>query len=241
MSTKRTLYNTKIEKIIDHNPTVRELFIRFLEPAQFQFRAGQFAMLHVPQAGSEKPALRAYSIASDDRATDHFRLIFKFVPGGVASTFVWTLKTDQNLTFTGPFGRVFFQEPPSEQILFLCTGTGLAPHICYLESKADLFPELKYRMLFGLSTEQDIFYFEQLEALKKKMRNFDYDIVLSRSSESWKGKKGYIQDHLKDIDYKSIPTSFYLCGNGKMIHQVKELLIQGNGIEPSKVFSEAFD
>src|SRR5271168_854108 len=121
MSSKRIIYKTTVEKIVDHNPYVRELVIKVLEPDKFQFRAGQFVMLHVPQSGSEKPALRAYSIASDDRKVDGFRLLFKFVPTGVASTFVWALQEQQELQFTGPFGRVFFAEHPPAQIVFLCT------------------------------------------------------------------------------------------------------------------------
>jgi len=241
MSTKRIIYKTKIEKIIDHTPSVRELVLKFTEPKEFIFRTGQFAMLHVPQPNGAKPALRAYSIASDDRLKNEMRLIFKFVPNGVASTFVWSLHQNQELDFTGPFGRVFFQEPPSDQIIFISTGTGLAPHLSYLDSKAHLYPNVKFRMLFGVGTEKDLFCLADLDRIKKNVKDFQYHIVLSRPSDSWKGFKGYVQNFLPTFDYKSIPTSFYICGNGKMINQTKEILIQGDGIDATKIHSEAFD
>ncbi len=78
MSAARTIYHMRVEEIIDHTPTVRELVLKTETPNEFGFKAGQFVMLHVPQ-GEAKPALRAYSIASDDRTKNGFRLLFKFV------------------------------------------------------------------------------------------------------------------------------------------------------------------
>src|SRR5437868_6470163 len=89
----KTLHPTRIirkmtvTKICDYTPQIRELFIKCSEPSDFEFRAGQFVMLHVPQ--SPKPALRAYSIASTDEQKDGFRLIFKYVDNGIASKYVW--------------------------------------------------------------------------------------------------------------------------------------------------------
>lgn len=238
MSSLRMPHKMKVAEIIDHTPSVRELVIEAIEPKNFQFKAGQFVMLHVPQA--PKPALRAYSIASDDHQQNGFRLLFKFVENGVASTFVWKLQGGEELSFTGPFGRVFFKEPPTEQIVFLNTGTGLSQHYCYLMSKKKQFPHLRYRMLFGVRTEQDMYYQPQLEELKKELPNFDYEFVLSRPSENWKGKKGYIQHFMKDFDYLKIPTTFYLCGNGGMIKDVKATL-EAEGFDKANVFAEAFD
>jgi CDP-4-dehydro-6-deoxyglucose reductase len=135
MSTGRTVYQMRVEQIIDHTPTVRELVIKAESPERFVFKAGQFITLHVPH--EPKPALRAYSIASDERDEQRLRLLFKYVENGVASTFIWKLQGQELLNVTGPFGRVLFKEPPSQQILFLNTGTGLSQHFSYLVSKKE--------------------------------------------------------------------------------------------------------
>ncbi|MCM2282828.1 MAG: FAD-binding oxidoreductase, partial [Bdellovibrionaceae bacterium] len=196
----------EVTKIVDHTPQIRELFIETRDPLTFKFRAGQFVMLHVPTDGP-KPALRAYSIASDDRNERGFRLIFKAVETGVATNFVWKLKGGELLDFTGPFGRLFFHEPPTEQVVFSNTGSGVSQHICYLESMADKYPNLKYRMLFGVRYEHDIYYRDELAKLARKFSDFRYEFVLSRPSESWTGKRGYLQDHLHDFDIQNIPTT----------------------------------
>lgn len=240
MSSARTQYHMRVIEIIDHTPTVRELIIQAETPAEFNFKAGQFVMLHVPQ-GEAKPALRAYSIASDDRIKNGFRLLFKFVENGLASTFVWGLKGQEILNFTGPFGKVTFQEPPTEQIVFLNTGTGLSQHICYLLSKKEQYPNLRYRMLFGVRTEKDMYYQPEMDALQKELKDFKFEFVLSRPSESWTGKKGYVQNFISEFDYKNIPTTFYLCGNGGMIKEVKHQLLEVDGFDKTKIWSEAFD
>lgn len=241
----RIIYNYKINKITDHTKQIRELDLQVTSHPEFKFKAGQFVMLHVPQndeAGNPiKAALRAYSIATSEHNTQGFRLIFKFVDNGVASKFVWNLKGDETLNFTGPFGKVFFQEPPTEQIVFLNTGSGISQHFCYLESKMLQYPELKYKLYFGLRYEEDIYYRNELEYLKTKLPYFEYHYVLSRPTENWKGKKGYIQNFLPEIDYKNTPTTFYLCGNGAMIKDVKHQVLEVEGFDKSRFWSEAFD
>ncbi len=238
MSSARTMYKMKVAKIIDHTPTVRELVMEAIEPAQFNFKAGQFVTLHVPH--EPKPAMRAYSIASDDRIQNGFRLLFKHVENGVASTFVWSLKGEETLNFTGPFGRVFFKEPPTSQIVFLNTGTGLSQHYCYLMSKKEIYPNLRYRMLFGVRSEQEMYYQPELDKLQKELPDFKYEFVLSRPSPDWKGKKGYIQHFIKEFEYMDRDTTFYLCGNGGMIKEVKNQLEQ-DGFDKTRIFAEAFD
>lgn len=242
MASPRTLTQMTVETIIDHTPMVRELRLRNQSSEPFRFKAGQFVMLHVPDAETGKPALRAYSIASEEQKTDGFNLILKYVDNGKASSFVWGLGGNETLSFTGPFGKVFFQEPPTEQIIFLNTGTGLAQHLSYLLSKKDQFPNLKYKMLFGLRHETDIYFERELTELQKTLPNFEFEYVLSRAWSSGRtGKTGYVQNFIKDFDFKNIPTTFYLCGNGGMIKATKEILIDQHGFDKNRIWAEAFD
>lgn len=236
----RTIYNFKLTKIIDHTPQIRELYCELVNMPAFNFRAGQFVMLHVPVEGG-KPALRAYSIASTDHLKNGFKLIFKYVETGIASRFVWDLKGDETLNMTGPFGKVFFQEPPSEQIVFLNTGSGISQHFSFLESKMSQYPNLNYKLFFGVRHEADVYYESELKRLQTYLPNFEYHYVLSRPTDTWNGRRGYVQDCLKNFDYKNTPTTFYMCGNGAMIKDVKKQLFEVDGIDKSKVWAEAFD
>ena len=234
----RQILKMRLTEIRDYTPRIRELFLKAEEPDSFKFRCGQFAMLHVP--AEPKTLLRAYSMASDDRSTDGFRLVFNYVDNGPASIFVWSLKGGELLDFTGPFGRLFFQEPPTEQVVFLNTGSGVSQHVCYLQSMQEKYPNHRFRLLFGVRTEGDIYYREELEKLKKSYADFNYDYVLSRASADWKGKKGYVQNFIEEFNYLETPTTFYLCGNGAMIKDVKARLAD-KGFDTTRIFAEAFD
>lgn len=237
----RKVYQMRVSEIRDYTPRIRELFISCQPGHEFAFKCGQFVMLHVPPAAGEtKPALRAYSIASDDRLTNGFRLIFNHVDGGLASKFVWSLKGGELLDFTGPFGRLLFKEPPTEQIVMLNTGSGVSQHFSYVESNLLKYPDLRYRLLFGVRTEQDMYYQSELERLKTQLKDFEYQFVLSRPSDQWKGKKGYVQNFIGEFDYMKIPTTFYLCGNGGMIKDVKSKL-HDEGFASIHILAEAFD
>lgn len=238
MSNKRVIFKTKITKILDHTELIREIFVEVLPPHEFQFRAGQFAMLHIPHA--EKPVLRAYSVSSDDRETKKFSLIFKKVPGGTASTYIWNSLVGDLLDFTGPFGRVFFPEPPCQQLIFFNTGSGVAQHLSYLRSFADKYPDLNCKMYFGLYTEKEIYYQKELLDLQKKLKNFEFHFVLSEPSLEWKGRKGYVQDFLNEFDYQKIETRFFLCGNGAMIRDTRKILLERDLFDANKIHCEAF-
>lgn len=236
----RIVYEYKINSIIDHTKNIRELHLELINQPEFKFKAGQFVMLQVPVEGG-KPLLRAYSIASSDHNHRQFSLLFKYVETGKASEYVWSLKGHETLHFTGPFGKVFFQEPPTEQIVFLNTGSGLSQHMCFLLSRMHQYPNLKYKLFFGVRSEEDIYFESELKKIQSQLPHFEYSYVLSRPSADWSGKKGYVQNHLNTIDYKNIPTTFYLCGNGGMIKDVKHQLLEIDGLDKTKVWSEAFD
>lgn len=241
MSNIRTIYDFRIKHIVDHTNFIREMELELPLPNSFNFKAGQFVMLHVPVSGQTKPALRAYSIASSDQKTDGFKLIFKFVENGLASKYVWSLKENEILKITGPFGKVFFQEPPTEQIIFLNTGSGISQHLSFIDSRMKKYPDLKYKLYFGVRHESDIYGEPKLQQLKKDLKHFEYHYVLSRPSDSWRGKKGYVQHYLKEINYTVTPTTFYLCGNGSMIKEVKHQLLHVEGLDKTQVWAEAFD
>ncbi len=235
---KRVIYKSIIEKIVDHTNDIRELWIRLLEPTEFSFRAGQFLMLHVP--GQTKPILRAYSIASSDKEKSLLKLIFKYVKAGIASEYVWKLEQNQEIQFTGPFGKVFLKEPVADQIIFLCTGSGVAQHICFIKSHAELLREKDISFFMGLTSHDNIYFEEELKAVQKDFKNFNYAYVLSQPNEEWKGLKGYVQNQINHLGYDKTPTDFYMCGNGMMIKHTKDKLT-AEGISPTNIIYEAFD
>src|SRR3954467_2427267 len=140
----RVIRKMKRASIRDLTSLIRELNLQYEGEGEFKFRAGQFVMLHVPP----KPILRTYSIASEEQETRRLKLLFKYVPGGVASEYVWKLKEGDEISVTGPFGKLFFKEPADEQMIFLNTGSGVSQHLSFLLSHGSKYPDSHYHMFF---------------------------------------------------------------------------------------------
>jgi NAD(P)H-flavin reductase len=95
-------------------------------------------------------------------------------------------------------------------------------------------------MLFGVRFENEIYYKAELDQIRARIPNFDYQFVVSRPTEGWGGLKGYVQNHIQQFSYLTVPTHFYLCGNGSMIKDVKARLAD-EGFDEGHIIAEAFN
>jgi CDP-4-dehydro-6-deoxyglucose reductase len=228
----------KLAKIVDLTPTVRELYFELIEPTEFKFKAGQFVMLQIPQPDG-KLAPRAYSVASADTDSKSFRLVIKFYQHGVASTWVQHLKGGEEILYTGPFGKFLFKEPALEQVVYVCTSTGIAPLYSMLASHGAKYKDVDFKIFMGVWNEKEIFYDKEISALKTTLPKLQEYFVLDKPiSADWKGHTGFVTDHIAKIDLKK-PTEFYLCGNPAMIKGVKEMLLSQN-FPANKIYTESY-
>ncbi len=232
------LLKSRLAKIVDITPTVRELFFELIEPPQINFKAGQFVMLQIPQPDG-KLAPRAYSVASADNVKNTFRLVIKFYQHGVASHWVQTLKGGELIDYTGPFGKFLFKEPPAEQVIHVCTSTGLAPLYGMLASQGINHKNVDYKIFMGVWNEKEIFYEKELEELKKVLPKLEVNFVLDKPTDSnWKGPTGFVTEHIAKLNLDR-PTEFYICGNPAMIKGVKEMLLAKN-FPTNKIYTESY-
>ncbi|NOS67358.1 MAG: hypothetical protein HOO67_03255, partial [Candidatus Peribacteraceae bacterium] len=213
----------------------REVYeMRFTKPAGFMFKAGQFILFDVPLL--EKPddiQTRALSIAS---TPDESELLFvvKLQEGGRMSRWIEeSLQEGSSVTFKGPFGNFTLKPssgaaaPPSPvstgegtnsgSLLFIATGAGLAPFRPMVLEAAQKFPGRRIDILFGVRSEEDLFWIEWLEETSKKSGNVFSHIALSQGSPSWTGHRGRVQTVAPQVVQNDFTgKSRYVCGNPDM-------------------------
>ncbi len=240
MNSRRLIQTAKLIGIQTHTELIKEFVFEMLTPTTLSFRAGQFLMLHIPNPiPGEKDILRAYSLASGEHNPSVFRLLIKYVDGGLASQYFWNLKVNQTIQFTAPFGKLFFPETPSTQLFFLSTGSGLAPHLSYIETYLEKCPENSFHFLIGVRTTKDLFYVDYLNDKKNKFRNFNFEFALSRPESTWTGKIGYLQKQIEILDFEASNCHFFICGNKEMAIATKQSLLD-RGIPANKILVEIF-
>jgi ferredoxin-NADP reductase len=175
-----------------------------LEPDEpFEFLAGQYVGLRY------RGNSRAYSIASSP-TRDTVEICVRRVPGGrLSPKLVGGLEVGDEVTMRGPRGDLVLNDPSQRDMVFLATGTGVAPlkgMIDYaFETGQDVFEgETRDVWLFlGAGWEDDLPYHEAFRAYASERENFHYVPCLSRESylTDWAGETDYVQHALlKHVD-----------------------------------------
>lgn len=136
----------------------------------------------------------------------------------------------------GPAGHFVLQENSSAKC-FIGTGTGIVPLYNQIISALKSWENYLIHLLFGVRTQADVFYTQELEKLAAENANFTFSVYISR--EDIDGyKKGYVTHELSK-DTTDTYKEFYICGMPDMIESCKEQLLQ-HGADPEKIFFEKY-
>ncbi len=110
-----------------HTKDVHVLKIHFPELENFSYLPGQFAVLVPNGAG------RAYSIANYP-SNGYLEFCIKKVPQGKVSPVLCSMEPGEKLEIYAPFGEFVLRHPLERDIIFVCSGTGIAPIKAMIES-----------------------------------------------------------------------------------------------------------
>lgn len=237
----------------DLSPTVRALTLELLGDVSFTFDAGQYVHLFVPTEGG-LVFKRPYSIASAPPsaaaaaaggARARFDIAVTRVEGPTSAA-LHGLAPGTRLEIEGPSGS-FVRRDRSDPALFVATGTGLAPLRSMLadalaEPTASTTP---LSLLFGCRTEEDILWRDELERWRRDHPRFRFEVTLSRAPERWRGPRGYVQTHLKEMlddlrEGGGAPRA-YVCGVSAMVLDVVDVLERKLELDRDRIHYETYD
>ena len=230
-------------KLIGKKQLTSDVFeLHFESSAPFLFAPGQFISVLIPGAGpGGRDLRRAYSIASAPElmpSKNIFELCIKLVDGGPGTNFLNNLKMGGTIKGHVPFGDFVYKTGCKKHVIFIATGTGIAPFRSMLFSKiyAENRP-LSTKLLFGARDTNDLLYADELVPILSA----DFVETLSRPTAAWPGFQGRVTDWLRKnsptLDWKN--TEFYLCGNGAMIDEVKQIL-SAKEVEKACIHQEVY-
>lgn len=204
--------------------------LKLAKPEGFEYRAGQFAMLHFNS--KQKP----FSIASHPSEEELIFLIKEHDNGDV-TPHLMELKEGDEVEITGPFGVYEVKASDAEEIVFIAAGTGVAPFRSMILDVLERFPDKRVRLIFGF--RYDFYFGDFWEGLKKEHSNFDYYVCCSRPKEAkWEGACGRITDDLEEriggVDGKDV----YVCGSEGVVEGVKDKLFNDMKFPKERVHIE---
>lgn len=223
----------RIDRIEQLAVDVIRVQLRLPPTANFSFIPGQY--IDVIGPGGLR---RSYSLASAGYTDKQLEVHIRAIDGGAMSQYWFrNAKVNDLLHIKGPLGTFFFRDIADIDLIFLATGTGIAPVKAMLESLPHLQKEQypkSVTVLWGGRMPQD-FYIEVADILG----GHHYIPVLSRPDKQWTGAQGYVQDVLLDLspDFKN--AAVYACGSDAMIRSAKKSLMDA-GLPSKRFYSDAF-
>jgi CDP-4-dehydro-6-deoxyglucose reductase, E3 len=218
-------FNASVAAVRDLTHDVRQIDIALIDPPQIHFVPGQFVSFEIDRPGFPTPVTRPYSIASSPHETDRIELVLNRVPGGPGSTYLFGLREGDPTTFKGPVGGFTLRENQRD-VLLVATGTGIAPIRSMLWSLAGRASTRRIALFWGLRSERDLYYQDELTILRQQLPNLSATVTLSQPTGSWRGSTGRVSPLVMDAVTTTSNLEVYLCGNGGMIRDVRDIIRQ---------------
>jgi Na+-transporting NADH:ubiquinone oxidoreductase subunit F len=202
-----------------------------------------------------EPAIRAYSLANHPMETRIVTLIVRIAtppydaqpgtPPGKVSSYIFSLKTGDQVSLSGPFGEFHAQDTDKEMV-FIAGGAGIAPMrsiIC--DQLLRVKTPRKISFWYGARSLPELCYQAEFDQLAAEYENFSWHVALSepRPNDAWNGNVGFIHTVIYENYLKQHPApedaEFYLCGPPLMSTATVQML-EDLGVERDSIFLDDF-
>ncbi|MBT8079168.1 MAG: NADH:ubiquinone reductase (Na(+)-transporting) subunit F [Gammaproteobacteria bacterium] len=190
-----------------------------------------------------EPAYRAYSMANYPLERGRIILNVRIatppagagdkIPPGQLSSYIFGLKTGDEVTISGPYGE-FFAKDTDNEMVFIGGGAGMAPMRSHIfDQLKRLNSRRKMTFWYGARSLKEAFYVDEFDTLAADHDNFSWHLVLSEPlpEDNWDGPVGFIHAVLLREYLAKHPApedcEYYICGppmmNAAVITMLEEL------------------
>jgi NAD(P)H-flavin reductase len=242
---KAQKYSVRVSDKYFVSENERYLYVKFelVSPDLISYRAGQYVSFPINEIGER----RSYSIVSTPDDNHGFHILAEMVENGKGSEYLRNLKIGEGAEILGPLGRFVVQvgsagEEKSNKLLFVATGSGIVPIYSMINdqliNKGD---KRQIRLHWGMRSEADLFFTDNLMRLSEAHPNLVVDIVLSRPGETWELCRGHVQDCLmRDFaETKLEGWEAYVCGKPDKVIDIANKLVE-LGVKEEEIYREKF-
>jgi len=209
-------------------PMVRHIIFTREDGQDFAYKPGQFITIHFERDG--KTLRRSYSIATIPGRSDHIEIAAGHIEGGPGTELLFHLKPGDQVSTTGPFGRLVLRDEAPQRYFLIATGTGVTPYRSMLpELKARLAAQEKLEvvLLLGVRGREHLLYADDFQQLAADNTRFHFVPCYSRQDPDTLNedeRQGYVQHILKTYELTPENDLIYLCGNPGMIDEAFQYL-----------------
>ena len=217
------------------------------------------------KARNPEPTIRAYSMANYPAEGDIITLTvriattpfkprpevgFQDVPTGIGSSYIFSLKPDDKVMMSGPYGDFHPNFESKREMIWIGGGAGMAPlraQIMHM-TKTLHTTDREMHYFYGARALNEVFYLEDFLGLEKDFPNFHFHLALDRpdpaaDAAGVKYTPGFVHNvmyetYLKNHDAPE-DIEYYMCGPGPMSKAVVGML-DGLGVDPESIMYDNF-
>ena len=231
---QRPSYAARIERVFDHAPDTRSLFLKMVSGTPPAFIPGMFISISIPLPGETR--VRPYTITSSPEDGEPFEICFNRVPGGPGVAYLFERGVGEVLNFTGPFGAFTLDRPPNAETVFIAEGTAIAPIRPMIRRMLARNPIHPIHLLYAADRADHILYRGEVEQWRSAHPELHFETMITVRSEIDPHLLDEIRRRWVDADGDR-SRHFYVCGVGKGVLRIRDLL-RGAGYERRAVHYE---
>ena len=222
--------------------------VRLDEPLDFE--AGQFALLTVPGIAGA----RAYSMVNFDRRAERLSFVVKKKPDGAVSE--WLFRDGvpgTRLGVFGPLGHATFRPGLAKHLLCIAGGSGIAGMMSILSraGQGEHFSAWDGHVFFGVRTERDCFFLDELEALRSRqparlsvtvaLSDEDVPPSLTAAYPSFGFARGFVHAAAGErMKRRFTDVRAYVAGPPPMVDASLRLLLREARLKPDDIRYDKF-
>ena len=187
-----------------------------------EFKPGQ----HLVAGLHESVESREYSIYSGT-GDDFLEILIREVEEGIVSKRLRKLSRGDTIDINGPYGFFMYnaQPPAFKKLVFIASGTGIAPFHSFVRS----YPKASYTLIHGIRTINEAY---------DKAHFAPGSYITCTSRDNTGDFQGRVTAYLHTISFDP-DVLIYLCGNSNMILEAMDIL-QERGFSPSQMYTEVY-
>jgi len=104
----------------------------------------------------------------------------------------------------------------------------------------DLCIPVNVILVYCARAQEDVFFNNDLTALKDRLSKFRYVLVLSQPSSDWTGWRGHLRREILEREVeKALESTFFLCGPPAFM-ELSRTLLKEMSVESSRILQESF-
>ncbi len=225
----------KLLKVDQLTENVFELTFEMIEPAEMNFKAGQYITIKINES-----TRRQYSLSNSPlKSKKIFTLTIDKRPNGVGVNYLLSLKPNDVISFIGEIGIFTLPYTLTKNLYFFSTGVGIAPLKSMVET---LILSGKYKdhniyVVWGTRYKNWIIYENLFSEYSNKNYIKEYVVFLTKE-ETKKHRLGRLTRYIQENTFTS-DSQFFVCGSTKSITGIRDSLLNG-GVDNSQIFYEKF-